>query len=138
MRNFRIIEHTADVIIQVQAETYVELFQSALEGLCEVILHNNSQSDVKANILKKIEINAIDSSALIVDFLSEALCLMHITKAILPYVEFDFLDSNTCRAELFGYSVDGFDEDVKGVTYHRTNIIKDKYGVFSVEILLDI
>ena len=136
MKKFELLSHTADVRIHALGDSPEELFRAALEGLCEVIIPAHKKR--KTTYSKEIAIDSPDVTALLIDFLSDALSIMHSGKVMLPEVEFKALDEMYLRAELSGFEVDEFHEDVKAVTYHEANIVENPEGVFETIVVLDI
>lgn len=96
------------------------------------------QGRVQQNINDEIESISNDSSALLVDFLSGVLTLSHTKKAIFSEAIFSVLNDNYFKAEVHGNSCDGFDEDIKAVTYGETNIVLNMDGLYESVILFDI
>ena len=114
-----------------------ELFRNALEGMNSIIEGEKIQKkDVP--IADELESFADDASLLLVDFLSGILTLTHTKKAIFDNVRFSSLNENYFKAEISGFPVTGFDEDIKAVTYSETNIVKNIEGYFETIILFDI
>ncbi|OGU17011.1 MAG: hypothetical protein A2X61_07615 [Ignavibacteria bacterium GWB2_35_12] len=137
MGYFEYLPHTADVRIRAVGSDLADLFDSALKGLCEVI-YSEPISNQKLTIKTKINLTSIDSSALIIDFLSEVLLLMYKNKAVFPDIQISKLENNQITAELSGFHIDGFTEDIKAVTYHDAEIITNKENQLEVVITLDI
>lgn len=137
MKKFEVLPHVADLRLRVEGSTQEELFCAAIEGMAKIML-----PDFKLTndfILKsKIEISAIDSTALLIDLLSEVLTLSHMNKAIYTNVRFESIMPNSLRATIFGNSVEAFSEDIKAVTYHEAEIKKNKVGNFETIIVFDI
>lgn len=134
---YEFLPHTADVRIRAVGSDLADLFDSALKGLCCVLYSEPFKID--SPIFKtKINLTSIDSSALIVDFLSEALMLMYKHKAVLHNIQLSKLENTSIIAELSGFHIDGFSEDIKAVTYHGAEIITNKENQLEVVITLDI
>ena len=106
--------------------------------MCEVILPEWRKSPAKLNIKREIEIESIDITALLIDFLSELLSLMHQNKVLFCKVQFEQLSETYLKAEVSGFEVSGFDEDVKAVTYHEADIKLNEDGEYETAIVLDI
>ncbi|MFC2130809.1 archease [Bacteroidota bacterium] len=136
--SFRFIPHQADVRILVKGNTYKDIFASALNGLCEVILPEWGKVYEKLNIKEIIEVESIDITALLIDFLSDILSLMHQNKALFCKVQFEQLSETYLIAEVSGFEVSGFDEDVKAVTYHEADVKLNENGLYETVIVLDI
>jgi SHS2 domain-containing protein len=138
---FRILSHRADVWIEATGKTIEELFKNAVLGLMKV-QKTNFEAVMKNPKPTKIKIktNSIDVDALIIDFLSDVLAQTQINKAIYQVSSIKHQVSRegaNLEAELLGYPIDHFDEDVKAVTYHDAKIEKTK-GEYKIKILLDI
>jgi len=136
VESFEILEHQADVRIFAKGSDYEKLFRAALQGLCEVILHE-PQKDKQHSVVKQIIVESHDITSLLIDFLSEVLSLSHQDKVLFCEVNFEKLTDSFLNAEIKGYKVDGFDEDVKAVTYHEAEVSFSE-GVYSTVIVLDI
>ena len=89
MKNFELIEHTADVRLKIEASTLEELFEVALSGMAEIIKKDVCQNE--CSIQKEINLNSIDSTALLVDFLSEVLSISHSEKIVFCKINFEEL-----------------------------------------------
>jgi SHS2 domain-containing protein len=135
--SFEILEHQADVRILAKGSNQASLYESALKGLCEVILPGSLNYDVSKNFKREIEIESVDITTLLIDFLSEVLFLSHQNKALFCRVNFLSLTESYLEAEIFGFKIDKFDEDVKAVTYHEADVVFTK-GYFQTVIVLDI
>jgi SHS2 domain-containing protein len=139
MDKFEIIPHTSDVRLKVTGMGLGELFLNSLEGMNSIINGIRKQSGPSTHkINDEIETFADDASLLLVDFLSGILTLTHTKKVIFDDVKFSSLNENYFKAEISGFPVDGFDEDIKAVTYGETNIIKNIDGYYETIILFDI
>ncbi len=138
MKNYEILPHTSELRLKVQANSLPDLFRYALEGMNSVLKNSYLNNIVENNTRETIEINSQDSSALLIDFLSEILTLSHSRKAIFNKVKFIIFNDKYLSMEISGNESDGFDEDIKAVTYTETNIIKNKGGLFEAIIVFDI
>jgi SHS2 domain-containing protein len=132
------IPHTADIRIRVESSSLEGLFKGALEGMCNFLwagelheLHQKIQQE-------EIKINASDVTILLIDFLSEALTLILLKKVIFRDLDVRKLNSNQLECLLSGFVVQGFDDDIKAVTYHEAEVIKNKAGNWETAIVFDI
>ncbi|MBS1988360.1 archease [Candidatus Dependentiae bacterium] len=137
MKKFNLIDHTADVRLFVQADSQQELFLAALQGMAEIISPTSCHTN-KSMITHIIKINSHDPTVLLIDFLSEALTLSHVYKALFCSATFTILTPNQLEALVHGIPVAQFDEDIKAVTYHEAEIIHDNQGNLSTMIVFDI
>jgi len=135
MKEYKILEHKADLKIQVFGRTKEELFKNALSGMASALRAEPENEKAKA---KRITIKSVDLPALLVDFLSEALYLIQVHKEIYSEVRFIEFSDNELTAELSGQKVERFGEDIKAVTYHDLDICENKKGIWKATILFDI
>jgi SHS2 domain-containing protein len=142
MDSYKILEHPADVKVQVFGKTKEELFLNALKGMTAVLRPEIRNPNIE--IRNKIKVKSIDIDNLLVDFLSEVLYLSQINKRAYNNIKF-FKFSDTpagagqasLEGELSGHNIESFGEDIKGVTYHGLKIEK-KDGLYQATILFDI
>jgi SHS2 domain-containing protein len=138
MRKFDLLSHTADIRILAQGDSLPELFSASLEGLCEVLNPGWAELNLNCNLNVKIKTVSIDSTILLIDFLGEALLKMNNNSALLPKVKFNKINDNSLEAVLSGFKIDGFENDVKAVTYHEADIKLNENNLFETYIVLDI
>ena len=138
MKRHKVLGHTADVRLWVEADSLIELFEVALEGMAGLIKDSRDEKQPSRNVKESIDINAPDQTALLIDFLSEALTLSHNRKAVFDAVEIEKLTEQNLKGTISGYQSDGFDEDIKAVTYHEAEIRKNENGSFETVIDFDI
>jgi SHS2 domain-containing protein len=134
MQKFEILKHPADLKIKVFGKTKEDLFLNALLAMEEGLRPELEGKKVK----REIKIRSFDLSALLVDFLSEALYLIQINKEIYNNIKFKKTSSTGLEAELFGQKVERFGEDIKAVTHHDLDIHQKEDGSFEATILFDI
>jgi SHS2 domain-containing protein len=137
MNRFEILPHTADVRLKVTGDSLEELFTAALEGMNNIIKNDLGNTGLP-EYFEKIKINSTDESMLIIDFLSEVLTLSHKNKVLYNIKTFDVLEKNKLEIIIEGNKVDGFDEDIKAVTYTEAEIIKNSLNEFETIIVFDI
>ncbi len=137
MKRYSLKSHTADVRIWAEGSDINELFASSLEGLCEVLTGDNTNSKNKTDFIELVNIKSLDTTTLLIDFLSKCLTIMHKNKIIVNDIDIINISVNTISAKVSGYNADQFVEDVKAVTYHEAEII-ERNGLFQCMIVLDI
>ena len=136
MRSYELISHVADVRLKVEGDTLEELFTAALEGMNHIA--KKEEEKIPCDLVEKFSLASIDSTVLLVDFLSEILTSMHIDKAIYTEVKFDELTEKMLKVKIRGHKVESFEEDIKAVTYHEAEIKKNEKGNLEVIIVFDI
>ena len=133
---YRILEHTADVRMLAEGRTLEELFREALRGMMEVLKAEKKEGGVESQ--RRIEIEAAGRTALLVDFLNEALWLAHTHHEAFTRVAFDEISETRLKAALRGWPVEGFGEDIKAVTYHEAEIRENATGNLETVLVFDI
>lgn len=132
---FEILPHTADVRVRACGVSPRELFRNALRGMGTVLQPDALEE--RPDTHRAVSITAPDTTALLVDFLSEALALAHIHREVYVDAQFDELSARAVRAVVHGVGVSGFAEDVKAVTYHAAEIVRTEHG-YEITIVYDI
>lgn len=135
-QGFEILEHTADLRIKARGKTKEELFVNALKGMAHV-----QKSELPAGaskVVKKIKVESADLTALLIDFLSKILTQSHIDRVVFYDAKFKTLSDTALEAEIEGIKVDEFDEDIKAVTYHGAEVVKNEQGLWEVTAVYDI
>jgi len=127
--------HTADVRVTVTADELSELFADAVRALTAVMEPEGSTG--RRDAAFGVRLDASDSTALLVDFLNEALTASHIHRVAFTDVDFQSFEPTRLAATLIGQKVRGFAEDVKSVTYHEARVTHGEGG-WSVTLVLDI
>lgn len=138
MQKYVILQHTADIRLKVTADTLSGLFGAALEGMNFIMKTGYKAVNDDWDFKDKIEITSLDETMLLIDFLSEVLTLSHKNKACYKIRGFEILDNSKVTAVLEGTRVDGFDEDIKAVTYTEAKIVKNSLDQYETIIVFDI
>jgi len=135
-KNYKILEHPADIRVQAFGKIKEELFANAMLGM-GAVLKSKVQSP-KSKVTRRIKIKSLDLNALLVDFLSEVLYLSQVNKEVYNDVKFNKFSDKELKGELTGSKVESFGEDIKAVTYHGLEIEKNKQGLWQATVLFDI
>jgi len=138
MKRFEIREHTADLRLFVEGDTLEELFTAALEveGMADIL--TKQKPDETPSIKRKITLQSSDTTALLIDFLSDALYFSHTEGTVFRSVTFQNLTKTSFTAHIHGHKTNGFDEDIKAVTYHEAEVKKNSIGNYETSIIFDI
>jgi len=140
---YRILEHTADVRLVVEGRTLAELFSEGLRGMME-LMKPEDRSDAAeapggpAESSRQIQVESPSATALLVDFLNEALCLAHSHREVYEEAVIEEVSGTRVRATLSGRPVGSFGEDIKAVTYHEAEIRKNAAGNLETKLVFDI
>jgi SHS2 domain-containing protein len=131
---YEILQHTADVRLRVTASSLEELFVDALRGLMAVMGTGKSACPTQA---EEIELESVDLTALLVDFLNEALVRAIVGRRRFTGASFASLGETHLSATLTSVPAVSFDEDVKAVTHHEAEVRRSGEG-WTTMLVLDI
>lgn len=132
---YEVLEHTGDVKIRVYGKSKEELFANAMLGMMAVL---NPKSKVQNPKVQSINIKSTDTNTLLVDFLNEVNYLRQVHKEMYDTVEFHKFSDVSLDAELHGYKVEEFGEDIKAVTFHELDVRKNSQGLWETVIVFDV
>jgi len=138
MKTYKVLPHTADVRLWVEADSRAELFSAALEGMAGLIKTSRIELLKEKSVENIIKLEAPDNTALLIDFLSAVLTLTHQCKAVFTEVTFARLNETSLNCTIKGFETDGFDDDIKAVTYHEADVKNNSSGRFETMIVFDI
>jgi len=138
MKKYALLPHTADIRLKVEASSLEELFLAALQGMADIIKPNFCKQIKEHTVQKTVQTSSVDTTTLLIDFLSDILMHSQVNKAIYCHTTFKKLESNILHATIFGAPVDSFDEDIKAVTYHEAEVKKNETGNWKTVIIFDI
>lgn len=123
------IEHTADIAVDVEGETFEDLFEASAAAWKEAILEEVSLSDKEERTIDLLE-NSIEE--LLVSFLNEINFLLQVKKWITNSIKsIEILPEENgislkaaVSGELFNDDKHLLKEEIKSVTYHQMEIKK--------------
>ena len=133
---YEILQHTADVRLRVTASSLEELFADALRGLMEVMGTPVGAPSVRPET-EELDLDSIDLTALLVDFLNEALVRALVRRRCFTGASFASLGETHLSATLTSVPAASFDEDVKAVTHHEAEVRRSGEG-WTTMLVLDI
>jgi SHS2 domain-containing protein len=141
MKEFEIIDHTADIGIVAYGKTKKEVFINAAKGMFEIIAGENR--DLKENFYAKIKLEAKSLEDLLIAWLNELLYISEVKLVILNKFKIKELSDGQIKAEVGGTKINHLSvrikREVKAVTYHRLEIKKDEEsGLWSAQVIFDI
>ena len=136
MKQYELIEHTADVCIKAYGKTVSETFKNAAIGMFDII---TDKSTIEPVGQYNIQLKAPDLEQLLVDWLSELLFLNGAKNLV--FGTFDVtIEENHLSAHVFGEEFDSPKHkkgvEIKAVTYHMLEVHNKK--PYYVQVLFDI
>jgi len=141
MKEFEILEHTADIGIIAYGKTKREVFINAAKGMFEIIA--GGSKDLKGNFYDKIKLEADNLEGLLFTWLNELLYIGETKLVILSKFKIKELSNNKIEAEVEGIKINPpsvkIEKEIKATTYHCLEIKKDeKSGFWSAQVIFDI
>jgi SHS2 domain-containing protein len=136
MKNYELVEHTADVGVKAYGKTVAEAFAHAAEGMFDII---TDESHIDPVGEYEILLDAPDLEQLLVDWLSELLYLNGAQGLVFGKFEVTIAGCHL-SARIYGENYDTkkhrMGVEIKAVTYHMVQVQK-KEPKF-VQVLFDI
>lgn len=130
--------HTADVLMRVSGLNMPGLFENCLRGMNNILKNGFCDTIDQYDLNISINIMSIDTTSLLIDFLSEALSQTYVQKSIFCKVNFKMLTARQLQAQIFGKRFDTLEEEIKAVTYHGADIYKNGSGHWETKVIFDI
>jgi SHS2 domain-containing protein len=142
MKEFEILEHTADIGIMAYGKTKREVFINSAKGMFEIIAGNNN-GIANNNFSCKVILKAEDLENLLVAWLNELLYIGETRLVILNKFHIKELSNFQIKAEVEGIKINPpsvkIEKEIKAVTYHCLEIKKDEErGFWSTRVIFDI
>ena len=141
MKEFEILEHTADIGIAAYGKTKREVFINAAKGMFEIIAGGNKT--LKKNFYDKIKLEADNLEGLLFAWLNELLYIGETRLVILNKFQIKELSDFQIKAEVEGMKINPpsvkIEKEIKAVTYHRLEIKKvEESGLWRAQIIFDL
>lgn len=146
MTDFELLPHTADIKLRIYGTTLKQLFAHAVIGMFQVIGPQAAGCQKKGDrlvcdrlpIKREIKLEGSDLPTLLVDFLSDALCLSDTYNEAYLDAQIVSVTPKAVHGFLMGTSITGFEHvEIKGVTYHDLRLEKVN-GSWEAEVVFDI
>jgi SHS2 domain-containing protein len=136
MRDFQVLEHTADVGLRARGSSLEETFEAATEGLASILGGWRPSS----GSARRIEIEPGDIGAQLVDWLSEVIYLQDSLDAVIAgvHVERVSVDGTTGTIVLAPRGEERLEGTaVKAITYHQLRVEPTADG-WTAEFYVDV
>jgi len=133
------LEHTADLKIRAYGKTKEEVFVNMAYGMFYNICGGRwPEKKSSQKISQEIKVDSSDLEALLVDFLSELNYLADLNNAVFDEIKIKILENRKLEGKISGVKVEGFNLEIKAVTYHQLKIEKTREGIWLAEVIFDI
>jgi SHS2 domain-containing protein len=138
MKEYELIDHTADVGIKAYGKTLAEAFENAAKAMFNII---TDSSEIESVGQYNIVLEAPDLKQLLVDWLSELLFLNTARNQVFGFFKIQLDEKNkkltaTVFGEKFDLSKHKIGSEIKAVTYHMLEVKEKK--PYHVQVLFDI
>jgi len=138
LKNYELLEHTADIKIRVTAGDLKDLFKNSAAAIFDIIAE---RKHIEPAPQKKVSLkqSADTLDELFINWLNELLSLY----AVKELVFFDFkikkLDKHNLQAEAVGENIKYYriNTEIKAATYHDLKLSRTKSG-WEAEVILDV
>ena len=137
VKDFELIEHTADVGIMAYGADVKEAFTNAARGMFSLITEPGS---IRETDYRDIEVTAPDIESLLVTWLNELIYLFDAENMLFSRFDIEDLDATRLNARAYGEPVDDtrhrLKTGIKAATYHMVEVDRSKGG--RVRVLFDV
>ena len=137
MKNYEIIEHTADIGIRVWADDLAGLFRNAGLAIFELSCERTSPDKEKHKTVVTQQAEGIEE--LFVNWLNELLSLSAVKGLVFEDIVIREIRGNSVKAVAIGSSISNFkvNSEIKAATYHQLKIEKTHSG-WQAEVIFDV
>jgi len=139
VKDFEIIEHTADVGIQAYGIDLSRAYANAAVGMFSLITDIDRINEV---LYRDVEVTATDQAALLVAWLNELLFLFDTEWLLFKRFYISILNETMLKARCYGEKVDKprhqLNRGIKSATYHMLKVEKINEYAYRVQVILDI
>jgi len=123
MKKYRLLDHTADIGIEVYGQTKKEALANTVEAMFDLIVESDSIAALEE---KQLSVSGVDTSDALINLLREALYLLHGQSWLCKTCEILEMEEEHIAARLQGEPYDAkkhlLKMEIKAVTYHTLKI----------------
>ncbi len=138
MKNYELIEHTADIAIRVKGKDLKDLFKNAALAIFQI---SAEKQVTEAKRQKEISITqkADNLDELFVNWLNEVISLSAAKGLIFEDFQINKLSENNLEAIAIGSDINNYkiNSEIKAATYHELHIEKTNSG-WQAEVIFDV
>jgi len=124
---FEEIEHTADRALKIYGRNLEELLLNAARGLNSLM---NADGNLNSTpISKSIELEAMDTESLLVEWLSELAYWAEAEMLVFSKFDLQNISPKQVKALVYGRRATKLESQIKAVTYHNLEIVETDTGL---------
>ncbi|MBI3928973.1 MAG: archease [Armatimonadetes bacterium] len=139
MAGHRMLEHTADIAVEIWAEDLPGLFSQAARALLEIMLE---EGEVRPARTRHVEVKGVDLPDVLVGWLSELLLLLESEGLVFSGYQVEQVDEHRLSATVQGERLDperhGLGREVKAITYHTLELEQQEDGTWRAHVVFDL
>lgn len=137
MKQFDILEHTADVGIVAYGKNLKEVFKNAACGMFSLIVDPDT---VEEKISYELKVEDEDRESLLTEWLNELIYVSEVHEVVFKRFEITHLSERSLIAKVYGEEIDlsrhQIKTQIKACTYHELKIEKNE--IWSARVILDV
>jgi len=138
VKNYELIEHTADIGIRVKGGDLKGLFRNAALAMFEILakqIKPAQKNSEKINLKQKAD----NPEELFINWLNELLSLSDAKGLIFYDFQIKKIGKFSLEATLLGNNIENYkiNTEIKAATYHELKLKEDKSG-WEAEVILDV
>jgi SHS2 domain-containing protein len=141
MKDYELIEHTADIGIRVKGKDLKELFKNVALSMFDIMAEKRPETRNQSTETRKltIEQKAENLEELFVNWLNELLSLSATKELIFSDFVINKIDRNTLQAVAIGQDFKNYkvNTEIKAATYHELKLEQTKSG-WQVQVIFDV
>ncbi|MFC2019583.1 archease [Chloroflexota bacterium] len=139
VKDFEILEHTADVGIIAYGDSVRQAFANAARGLSSII---TDLDDIEEGLHRDITVAVDEPEDLLVAWLNELIYLFDVEAIIFKRFDITQMSNTRLKARAYGEKIDSrkhiIKTDVKAATYHLLKMEVEADDGCRVQVLFDI
>ena len=129
---FEEVDHTADNALKIVGSNLAELLINGARGM-NSLMTIGSEGDAPSEE-KNVELEAVDSESLLVEWLSELAFWAETDSLVFDDFELRSVSPTHLTATIRGRRVDRIEKHIKAVTYHNLKIVPTAEGLTAVVV----
>jgi SHS2 domain-containing protein len=135
---WEVVDHTADVALEVRGEDMPALFGAAASGFIELMMGDSPVAESRS---QELHVEGDDAEELLVSWLEEILYLFEARGLAPARAEIHEVKEGQVTGRLFGEPFDpdrhAVEQAVKAVTYHDLHIRREE-GMYRARLIIDV
>ena len=138
MKNYELIEHTADVGVRIISANLEEIFVNSASAMFD-IMAEEINTEAKETLKIQIKQTAGDIDELFINWLNELLSLSATKSLIFSDFEIKKINKNNLEAVVAGYNIKNYkvNTEIKAATYHALEI-KKSGSAWQAQVIFDV